>query len=62
MSTENNDATPEKTCPNCGHRYAPEVSPGLGDGCPKCLAEFLADGTEVMDQTRDPGQPQLSAG
>jgi biopolymer transport protein ExbD/predicted Ser/Thr protein kinase len=31
----------EKQCPQCGHRFDPEIVPGLKDGCPRCMANYL---------------------
>jgi serine/threonine protein kinase len=41
------DMIEEKRCNTCGTRYLPDLIDGTDNGCPKCLADFLQDGTEA---------------
>ena len=37
----------QKTCPNCGFVYESAIASDLDDNCPKCVASFLMEDTEV---------------
>ena len=51
----------ETTCPECGKSYQPDLTTGLGGGCPHCVARMLAEET-VEDVFAGEGPPQLEAG